>query len=686
MTIKRPGFIAVLVAIFFTISPCIFAYNGGTHPFTEIDSKGNYILGGQFKTLVVSGSNSRALEISGPVTGGFLNDSVTAAICSNTNIYELTSKLVFQRRAESFKNLKCSTLEGQLAQYSEGKVWIGEGKRFDVDDVHALLHNFRDFFVIYRNGSISKLIPTGLIPLAGSIGPLSEKSTIRMANSAIMRADDTGVYRFEVRENRILEKLRVPVNPCSDNERCGLSLASDGSYVVSGYWGLWQGQGESVRRISGISNLSREGGNSSVAHNKLGGKYLYLGDDDVDMGQLSELDFTDLPINGSSIRAVWVKGYHNQESFSWTAINGQKGSIIFQNVSDPLPENWASYEAESMIETHLVSKASSLGYLDLHRSENINSNFWWRDQLQLDLILKRLKDGKSRQVLVGVIDTGIASDHPGLLNQISVNSGEVPGNSLDDDQNGLVDDYLGWDFVHDDETPEDEHGHGTHVSGLIAGRMPNGSSLGPASSVAKLVIAKGLGVGGRSNSLDLARAVAYAVNRKAEILNCSWGGGFATQVLRDAIEYALSEGVIVMMSAGNSSLDLDKSKEFPKMIPGLTLVASSDEKRAKSNSSNFGKFSVDWAVPGDRMLSTTKDGRYGEMSGTSMANALSSGITALALSVGDPSAGDPLPTNVLKRLCTTAIRQGWESRVECGLLDPISYFDFSNLNLTSKEK
>jgi serine protease len=175
--------------------------------------------------------------------------------------------------------------------------------------------------------------------------------------------------------------------------------------------------------------------------------------------------------------------------------------------------------------------------------------------------------------------------------------------------------------------------------------------------------------------------VTYAVNRKAEILNCSWGGGFATQVLRDAITYALSEGVIVMMSAGNSSLDLDKSKEFPKMIPGLTLVASSDEKRAKSNSSNFGRFSVDWAVPGDRMLSTTKDGRYGEMSGTSMANALSSGITALAL-----SAGDPLPANVLKRFCTTALRQGWESRVECGLLDPLAYFGFSNLNLRSEEK
>jgi len=681
MTIKKFGVLTVLAALFLMISPRIFAYNGGTHPFTDIDSNGNYIIGGQFKTLVVLNGSSRALELAGPVTGGFLKESRAAVICTYTNVYDLTSQLVFQKRVESFKNLMCSTLEGQLAQYSDGKVWIDEGQRFEVGRIHALLHNFRDFFVVFKNGNISKLTLTGLSPLMGSIGSLGEKSTVRLANNAIMRADDSGVYRFEIRENRILEKVRVPVNPCSENERCGLSLASDESYVVSGYWGLWQGQGESIRRITNISNLSREGGNSSVAHNKLGGKYLYLGDDDVDMGQLSGLDFTAYPINGSSRRAVWVKGYHNQESFSWESINGQRGSIIFQNVTDPLPGNWASYEAESMIETPFQSKTSPLGHLDLHKPENINSNFWWRDQLKLDFILKRLKDVKSRQVLVGVIDTGIASDHPGLLNQIALNSGEVPGNSIDDDQNGYIDDELGWDFVHDDEIPEDEHGHGTHVSGLIAGRMLDGTSMGPASSVAKLVIAKGLGVGGRSNSLDLARAVTYAVNRKAEILNCSWGGGFATQVLRDAITYALSEGVIVMMSAGNSSLDLDKSKEFPKMIPGLTLVASSDEKRAKSNSSNFGRFSVDWAVPGDRMLSTTKDGRYGEMSGTSMANALSSGITALAL-----SAGDPLPANVLKRFCTTALRQGWESRVECGLLDPLAYFGFSNLNLRSEEK
>ena len=679
LKILRVELFIVLSAFFWSLGG--FAYNGGTHPFTEIDPAGNYIIGGQFKSLVMVQGSSRAIELDGPVTGGFLDASHRAVICSDKAIYELNSTLSFQKRAESFKDLKCLSLDNNLAVFSDGKAWINDGQRFKAGSIHSLVHNFHDFFIFFRDGSISKLTSEGLFPLSGSVGALSEKSTLRMANNLIMRADETGVYRFVMKENVVQQKFRVPVNPCSDNERCGLSLALDESYVVSGYWGLWEGQGDSVRRLTNIPNLSREGGHSSVSHNKLGGKYLYLGDDDVDLGQLPDLDIALRSFSSNARRAVWVKGYHNQESFTWAAANGQTGSIIFQNHSDPLPDHWAAYENESIMETPLEASSQPAELLDVSGKKAFSSEYWWRDQMQLDLILKRLKDTPSRQVQVGVIDTGLSLDHPGLRDQIAINADEIPNNSIDDDDNGLVDDYLGYDFVHDDSIPEDEHGHGTHVSGLIAGKMPDGSSMGPASSFAKLIIAKGLGVGGRSNSLDLARAVTYAVNRKAEILNCSWGGGFATQVLRDVILYALSKGVIVMMSAGNSSLDLDKSMEFPKMIAGLTLVASSDEKQKKSSSSNFGKLTVDWAVPGDQMLSTTKDGQYGLMSGTSMANALSTGITALALSKGMDS-----PSIMMKRLCTSSTKLGWENRVECGLINPASYFGISNLNLTTHEE
>jgi subtilisin family serine protease len=250
-----------------------------------------------------------------------------------------------------------------------------------------------------------------------------------------------------------------------------------------------------------------------------------------------------------------------------------------------------------------------------------------------------------------------------------VNPNEIPDNQIDDDQNGLVDDYLGYDFVHDDRFPDDEHGHGTHVSGLIAGRFSDGSPMGPSAESARLVLAKGLGSSGNSNSIDLARAVAYAVSRHVDILNCSWGGGFSTQVLEDALSFAVESGVIVMMSAGNSSLDQDKSPEFPKGLPGLTLVASSNQSNSRSKSSNFGMKTVAWAVPGNEMYSTTRDGQYGLMSGTSMANGLSSGLVGLALS---HSLSDR--TSFMENLCETADEKGWKDKTKCGHLDLTHFF------------
>ncbi|MEI8026037.1 MAG: S8 family serine peptidase [Pseudomonadota bacterium] len=644
-----------------------FAYNGGAFPFTEIDSHGNYFSGGYKKSLIYVDGNFRALEVLGPVTGGLLEGKSRALLCTNSAIYDLDSSYHFVKRPETFEDLKCSTWKDRFAYVSKGILYLSGGSNFSVGSIHSLIHNYFDFFVVYKDGSISKITEKGLVPVIGNIGALDSKSVVKMSDDLVMRVDENGLYRYQIEGNRLSDKVRLPISSCTDNELCGLSIAADKSYLVSGYWGIWHGLDQNFKRVTSIPNLSQKGGRSSISHTGMGGSYIYIGDDDADIGKLKKLEINP-PALHSSKRVVWLKTMKKDQLFSWSPQKNVRSSVIIQDENEPLPKDWAAYESDTLVSTPLEDpQAGLLG----HQSAPLGPETapWWRNRMNLPAIEDLLKDKPKYLISIGVIDTGITLNHPGLKGQIAINPNEIPNNQIDDDQNGMVDDYLGYDFVHDDSSPDDEHGHGTHVSGLIAGRFADGSPMGPSADNARLVIAKGLGSSGNSNSIDLARAVAYAVSRKVDILNCSWGGGFATQVLEDALSFAVESGVIVMMSAGNSSLDQDKSPEFPKGLPGLTLVASSNPSNTKSKSSNFGSKSVAWAVPGDEMYSTTKDGEFGMMSGTSMANGLSSGLVGLALShseIDRPS--------FLKNLCDTADQKGWKDKTRCGHLDLTHFF------------
>ena len=642
-----------------------FGYNGGTFPFTEIDSQGNYFSGGYKKSLIYVDGNFRALEVQGPVTGGFLEGKSRALLCTSSAIYDLDSSYHFLIKPETFVDLKCATFKDRFAYVSKGILYLSSGTNFSVGSIHSLIHNYSDFFVVYKDGKISKASENGLIPVMGNIGSLDSKSAVKMAEDLIMRVDENGLYRYQVEGNHLSEKVRLPISACTDNELCGLSLAADKSYVVSGYWGIWQGLDQNFKRVTSIPNLSQKGGRSSISHTGMGGRYIYIGDDDADIGTLKGLGFRP-PALHSSKRVVWLKSTRKDQLFSWSPQKNVRSSVVIQDAGDPLPKDWAAYEPDTLVSTPLeVPEAGRLNPNPI----SPEATPWWRNRMNLPAIQELLKDKPKHLVTIGVVDTGITLDHPGLKDQIAINPREIPNNQIDDDQNGLVDDYLGYDFVHDDSSPEDEHGHGTHVSGLIAGRFADGSPMGPSADNARLVIAKGLGSSGNSNSIDLARAVSYAVSRKVDIMNCSWGGGFATQVLEDALSFAVDSGVVVMMSAGNSSVDQDTSPEFPKGLPGLTLVASSNPSNSKSKSSNFGAKTVAWAVPGDEMYSTTKDGAFGLMSGTSMANGLSSGLVGLALShseIDRPS--------LMKNLCDTADQKGWKDKTRCGHLDLLNFF------------
>lgn len=246
-------------------------------------------------------------------------------------------------------------------------------------------------------------------------------------------------------------------------------------------------------------------------------------------------------------------------------------------------------------------------------------------------------------VVVAVFDTGIDLTHPDLVPNLWKNPGEVPGNGVDDDANGWVDDVHGVDVVEGDGDPSDDAGHGTHVSGTIAAVGDNGIGVVGVAWKAQLLAVRVLSVDGSGTTPEFVSAFDYAMRLRRRgvnlrVINCSWGGGFPSLALREAMAAAAAEGILIVCSAGNDQTDTDTRPTFPAEydLPEIVSVGSSTSCDEPSSFSNFGRATVDVAAPGSAILSTYRGGgaeRYAVLSGTSMAAPHVSGAAAVLFGV-----------------------------------------------------
>ena len=249
----------------------------------------------------------------------------------------------------------------------------------------------------------------------------------------------------------------------------------------------------------------------------------------------------------------------------------------------------------------------------------------------------------SNNVKVAVIDTGMDYTHPDLAANAAINTGEVPGNAIDDDGNGFVDDVYGWDFANNDNNPIDDNGHGSHCSGTIGGVGNNGIGVAGVCWNVKIFGCKFLSSGGSGSTSNAVLAIDYARIRGANIMSNSWGGGGASTALSDAIGRANAAGIAFIAAAGNSSSNNDTSANYPSNYnetwPNVIAVASTTDTDALSGFSSYGAVRVEIAAPGSDILSTvpvaldgdgTADG-YDTYSGTSMATPHVAGASALLI-------------------------------------------------------
>jgi subtilisin family serine protease len=209
-------------------------------------------------------------------------------------------------------------------------------------------------------------------------------------------------------------------------------------------------------------------------------------------------------------------------------------------------------------------------------------------------------------VIVGIIDTGIDYLHPDLADNMWVNTGEIPGNGIDDDGNGYVDDVHGYDFIQDDGDPSDAAGHGTHCAGTVAGVGDNGLGVAGVNWRCRVMALRSFDAGGGGNTDDSIDAIIYGVANGAKILSSSWGGGSYSLALEYAIIHARDHGVLFVAAAGNYGWDIDSEPFYPASyeVSNVISVAATDHTDMLASFSNYGDESVDVGAPGVSILSS----------------------------------------------------------------------------------
>jgi subtilisin len=237
-----------------------------------------------------------------------------------------------------------------------------------------------------------------------------------------------------------------------------------------------------------------------------------------------------------------------------------------------------------------------------------------------------------RGVIVAVLDTGVDYTHPDLQNNIWQNPGEIPGNIIDDDGNGYIDDTQGWNFADNTNNVRDVNGHGTHVAGTIAGGN-NGFGVTGIAYDAQIMPVKVLNDDGVGSSNSVANGIYYAVNNGARVINLSLGGNFPNSAIENAIQYASSQGAVVVMAAGNNGFPFTSFPASYASNWGLAVGAVDRNNNLANFSNRAGRNAFPYVTaPGVGIYSTVPGNQYASYSGTSMATPHVAGVVALMLS------------------------------------------------------
>ncbi len=363
-------------------------------------------------------------------------------------------------------------------------------------------------------------------------------------------------------------------------------------------------------------------------------------------------------------------------------------SVINQSHHDELFLEWLQFQTvdndgdsllQIMLEDGIIDYAEPVGKFKVEplSNDSLISEQWYLEKINIAAAWPITRGNP--QVIIGVIDTGIDYRHPDLQKNIWINEAEKYGISgVDDDGNGFIDDSLGWDFTDaprfpdggDFKTPDNDpmdefgSGHGTQIAGIIAATTDNGAGIAGIAPDVKVMNLRAGTAAGYLEEDDVARAIIYAIDNGARIINMSFGDVALSQFLRDVIYYAYQNKILMIASAGNSGTN---ETHFPSGLNETLAVTASTEDDNIAGFSNFGS-SIDLAAPGVNMTSTAIGGGYNRVQGTSFSAPVVSAVAGLILS-NNPGLDADRVRNILKTSASDILYSGWDIYSGSGRID-----------------
>ena len=409
------------------------------------------------------------------------------------------------------------------------------------------------------------------------------------------------------------------------------------------------------------------------------------------------------------------KGYVNNEilvkysngtmSEAAQAANLQAGASVVQNFPDlgwqlvRLPENLTVEQALTNYSGFAGVEAAQPNYIyRLAQTPNDPSYGSLYGMTKIDAPSAWNTTTGSPSVVVADIDTGIRYTHEDLAANVWRNPGEIPGNGVDDDGDGFVDDYYGYDFFSNDGDPFDENGHGTHTAGTIGAVGNNAKGVVGVNWNVSLMSVKIYDAAGNSTTSILINAYNYVRLMKARGVNvrvtnnsygdCAEACGY-DQATKDAIDALGNADVLQVFAAGNNGRNIEPAPFYPASYttPSILAVAASDSADNKASFSNYGALSVDLAAPGVSVLSTYRnsDTSYATLSGTSMATPHTTGAAALLAAANPNLSAASLKATLMNTVTPLAnwngvVKSGGRLNIYNAIQNPtVCSFNFSGL-------